>query len=173
MGLIMKLALFHPADGQKIHKSPNHPAAEFIFGNTMCPRMVAHGHLNNLMPELQGRFPIRVELADLEQADYVRILREPKNSLVRQQIDLLAVEGVRISFTDDAIYAMAEYAFNVNRNTQNIGARRLNTILDRVMDDLSFMASEIRGEKHVIDATMVREKLADIASDEDLSRYVL
>ncbi len=128
---------------------------------------------SDLMPELQGRFPIRVELSDLEQADYVRILREPKNSLVRQQIDLLAVEGVRVSFTDDAIYAMAEYAYNVNRNTQNIGARRLNTILDRVMDDLSFMASEIRGEKHVIDATMVREKLADIASDEDLSRYVL
>lgn len=128
---------------------------------------------SDLMPELQGRFPIRVELSDLEQADYVRILKEPKNSLIRQQMDLLAVEGVRVSFTDDAISTMAEFAYNVNRNTQNIGARRLNTILDRVMDDLSFIASEKSGEKHVIDGAVVKEKLADIASDEDLSRYVL
>ncbi|APW64002.1 ATP-dependent protease ATPase subunit HslU [Paludisphaera borealis] len=128
---------------------------------------------SDLMPELQGRFPIRVEMHDLARDDFARILREPRASLLRQYEALLAAEGVELAFTDDAIEAMADLAFQVNRSTQNIGARRLHTILERVLEDISFEAPERAGERIVIDAKIVRQRLEDVAKDEDLSRYIL
>jgi ATP-dependent HslUV protease ATP-binding subunit HslU len=128
---------------------------------------------SDLMPELQGRFPIRVELQDLTKEDFVRILREPKNSLTKQQVELLATEGVTVEFTDDAIDAMAQIAFDVNRRTQNIGARRLYTIMERVFEDLSFDAPELTGKRVKIDAALVKQRLADVVKDEDLSRFIL
>nr|WP_303652766.1 ATP-dependent protease ATPase subunit HslU [Paludisphaera mucosa] len=128
---------------------------------------------SDLMPELQGRFPIRVEMHDLARDDFARILREPRASLLRQYEALLATEGVTVEFTDDAIEAMADLAFQVNRTTQNIGARRLHTILERVLEDLSFEAPDRAGERTVVDAQLVRARLEDVAKDEDLSRYIL
>lgn len=128
---------------------------------------------SDLMPELQGRFPIRVEMHDLARDDFARILREPRASLLRQYEALLAAEDVTIEFTDDAIEAMADLAFQVNRSTQNIGARRLHTILERVLEDVSFDAPDHKGERIVIDADLVRKRLDDVARDEDLSRYIL
>jgi ATP-dependent HslUV protease ATP-binding subunit HslU len=128
---------------------------------------------SDLMPELQGRFPIRVELTDLGREDFVRILREPRASLVKQYQALLATEGIDLEFTDDAVEAMAELAFRVNSTTQNIGARRLHTILERVLEELSFEASD-RADRHVvIDAAAVRGRLEDLVQDEDLSRFIL
>jgi ATP-dependent HslUV protease ATP-binding subunit HslU len=128
---------------------------------------------SDLMPELQGRFPIRVELQDLTRDDFVRILREPRASLIRQYEALLATEGVTLEFTPDAIDAMADLAHHVNQTTQNIGARRLHTILERVVEELSFDASD-RPDKHVvIDAALVRQRLEALAKDEDLSRFIL
>ena len=128
---------------------------------------------SDLMPELQGRFPIRVELNDLTRDDFVRILREPRASLIKQYPALLATEGVTLEFTPDAIDAMADLAYQVNRSTQNIGARRLHTILERVVEELSFEAPD-RAEKHVvIDAADVRQRLEALAKDEDLSRFIL
>ena len=128
---------------------------------------------SDLMPELQGRFPIRVEMHDLARDDFARILREPRASLLRQYEALLAAERVELAFTDDAIEAMADLAFQVNRSTQNIGARRLHTILERVLEDISFDAPERAGERVVVDAETVRQRLEDVAKDEDLSRYML
>jgi ATP-dependent HslUV protease ATP-binding subunit HslU len=128
---------------------------------------------SDLMPELQGRFPIRVELQDLTTEDFVRILREPKNSLTKQQVELLATEGVTVEFTDDAIDEMAKIAFDVNRRTQNIGARRLYTIMERVFEDISFDAPELKNKRVKIDADLVRQRLADVVKDEDLSRFIL
>jgi ATP-dependent HslUV protease ATP-binding subunit HslU len=128
---------------------------------------------SDLMPELQGRLPIRVELNDLTRDDFARILREPRASLIRQYEALLATEGIAIEFAPEAIEAMADYAFQVNRSTQNIGARRLHTILERVVDDLSFEAPD-RAEKHVvISADDVRQRLDALTKDEDLSRFIL
>jgi ATP-dependent HslUV protease ATP-binding subunit HslU len=128
---------------------------------------------SDLMPELQGRFPIRVELQDLTKADFVRILREPKNSLTKQQTELLATEGVTVDFADDAIDAMAQIAYDVNRKTQNIGARRLYTIMERVFEELSFDAPEMKDKRVTITADYVKQRLADVAKDEDLSRFIL
>jgi ATP-dependent HslUV protease ATP-binding subunit HslU len=128
---------------------------------------------SDLMPELQGRFPIRVELSDLKQEDFLRILTEPENSLIKQQIAMLATEQVEVTFTEDAIDAIAEFAYNVNRKTQNIGARRLNSIMEKVTEDLSFSASDRRGEKHVITGRTVKDRLTRIVADEDRSKYVL
>ena len=128
---------------------------------------------SDLMPELQGRFPIRVELNDLDRDDFARILREPRASLIRQHQALLGAEGLTLEFTEDAIDAMAEIAFNVNRSTQNIGARRLHTILERVVEDLSFEAPDRRGDRVTISAEDVRKVLAPLTADEDLSRYIL
>ncbi len=128
---------------------------------------------SDLMPELQGRFPIRVELKDLTRDDFVRILREPRASLIRQYQALIETEGVALEFTDDSIEVMAEIADQVNRSTQNIGARRLHTILERVIEDLSFDASDRAGQKVVIDASHVRQRLEALAKDEDLSRFIL
>jgi ATP-dependent HslUV protease ATP-binding subunit HslU len=128
---------------------------------------------SDLMPELQGRFPIRVELKDLTRDDFARILREPRASLVRQYQALLATEGLQVEFTPDAVDAMADYAFQVNRTTQNIGARRLHTILERVVEDLSFDAPDRADKRVVIDAAQVSGRLDAIAGDEDLSRFIL
>lgn len=128
---------------------------------------------SDLMPELQGRFPIRVELEDLTRDDFARILREPRASLIRQYEALLATEGLAVTFGDDAIEAMADLAYSVNRTTQNIGARRLHTILERVVEDLSFHAPERAGESVRIDADLVRQRLEALAKDEDLSRFIL
>jgi ATP-dependent HslUV protease ATP-binding subunit HslU len=128
---------------------------------------------SDLIPELQGRFPIRVELEPLTGDDLVRILREPKNSLIRQYIALLATEGINLQFADDAILEIAKTAEMVNGRTQNIGARRLHTILERLLDDVSFSASEMANRTVRIDAAYVRDRLSEIVKDEDLSRYIL
>ena len=128
---------------------------------------------SDLIPELQGRFPIRVELDSLTKEDFVRILTEPSNALVKQYIEMLATEEVKIEFAEDAIAEIAEVASIVNERTENIGARRLYTIMETLLEDVSFDAPEIRGKEIVIDAAYVRDKLEDIVEDEDLSRYIL
>jgi len=128
---------------------------------------------SDLIPELQGRFPIRVNLDSLGQADFVRILTEPENALTRQYQALLATEAVRLEFTPDAIEEMARLACLVNERTENIGARRLHTIMERMLEEISFDAPERGGSKLVVDAAYVNEKLKDLVEDEDLSHYVL
>src|SRR6266478_2590127 len=128
---------------------------------------------SDLIPELQGRFPIRVELQSLTMEDFVRILVEPKNSLVKQYTALLDTEGVKLEFTPEALDEIAHFAFRVNESTENIGARRLHTIMERVLDELSFDAPEKKGEHVTIDAEYVRKMLTDIVKDQDLSRYIL
>ncbi len=128
---------------------------------------------SDLIPELQGRFPIRVELQSLTMEDFVRILTEPKSSLVRQYTALLETEGVKLEFTHESLEEIARFAFRVNESTENIGARRLHTIMERVLDELSFEAPEKKGEHVTIDADYVRKMLTDIVKDQDLSRYIL
>ncbi|MDP9191058.1 MAG: ATP-dependent protease ATPase subunit HslU [Acidobacteriota bacterium] len=128
---------------------------------------------SDLIPELQGRFPIRVELESLTENDFERILREPKNALTTQYVALLGTEGVTLTFNDDAVREIARYAAIVNDKTENIGARRLHTILERLLDDLSFEATDMGGQHVTIDAAYVDRVLADVVKDEDLSRYVL
>jgi len=128
---------------------------------------------SDLIPELQGRFPIRVELTSLTREDFVRILTEPKNALVKQYKALLATEGVEIDFTEEAIQEIAEIAERVNEIAENIGARRLHTVMEKVMEDISFEAPNLKGKKIVIDRDYVREHLQDILKDEDLSRFIL
>jgi ATP-dependent HslUV protease ATP-binding subunit HslU len=128
---------------------------------------------SDLMPELQGRFPIRVEMHDLTRDDFARILREPRASLTRQYQALLATEGLSLEFRSDAIEAMADLAFQVNRSTQNIGARRLHTILERVLEEISFDAPDRQDKQVVVDADLVRRRLEAFTKDEDLSRYIL
>jgi ATP-dependent HslUV protease ATP-binding subunit HslU len=128
---------------------------------------------SDLMPELQGRFPIRVELTDLKREDFLRILTEPRHSLTKQYAGLLATEGVTLDFTPDGIEALADVAFEVNRTTQNIGARRLHTILERVVEDVSFDGPDL-ADKHVrIDGAYVRGRLNEILQKEDLSKFIL
>jgi len=128
---------------------------------------------SDLIPEFQGRFPIRVELKALTQADFVRILTEPENALTRQYVALLQTEKVSIHFTDDAISALAEIAAVVNARSENIGARRLHTVLERLLEDLSFNAPEYSGREVPIDDAYVHERLDPIVKNEDLSRYIL
>lgn len=128
---------------------------------------------SDLIPELQGRLPIRVELDSLTEADFIRILTEPKNALTKQYSALLATEGVEVDFTDSGIAEIAGIAAEVNSTMENIGARRLHTILERLLDDLSFSAPDVAEPKVTIDAAYVRDRLADIVKDEDLSRYIL
>lgn len=128
---------------------------------------------SDLMPELQGRFPIRVELHDLKQDDFVRILTEPENSLIKQQVYLMATEGVKVEVTEDAIEAMAEIAYTVNRKQQNIGARRLHTILEKVFETIGFEAPDLHGKTVRIDGRYVRDRLERAAKNDDLSRIVL
>jgi ATP-dependent HslUV protease ATP-binding subunit HslU len=129
--------------------------------------------VSDLIPELQGRFPIRVELEPLSREDLVRILREPRNSLVRQYTALLATEGVDVQFRDEAVEELARIAAEVNERMENIGARRLHTVMERLLDEVSFDASEMRGQRIVVDAAYVKARLEGIAQDEDLSRYIL
>jgi ATP-dependent HslUV protease ATP-binding subunit HslU len=128
---------------------------------------------SDMIPELQGRFPIRVELQSLTMADFVRILTEPKSSLTRQYIALLETEGVKLEFTPDALEEVARFAFRVNEGTENIGARRLHTIMERVLDEISFEAPEKKGQQFVVDAAYVQKMLSEIVKDQDLSRYIL
>jgi ATP-dependent HslUV protease ATP-binding subunit HslU len=128
---------------------------------------------SDLIPELQGRFPIRVELQSLTMEDFVRILTEPKSSLVKQYTALLETEGVKLDFTPEALQEIAHFAFRVNESTENIGARRLHTIMERVLDELSFEAPEKKGQQVTVDADYVRKMLTDIVKDQDLSRYIL
>jgi len=128
---------------------------------------------SDLIPELQGRFPIRVELSSLTSEDFVRILTEPRNALTKQYAALLETEGVAITFTDDAIAEIAAVAAAVNKRMQDIGARRLHTILEKVLDEISFSAPDVEQKKIKIDAEYVREHVKDVAEDEDLSKYIL
>jgi ATP-dependent HslUV protease ATP-binding subunit HslU len=128
---------------------------------------------SDLIPELQGRFPIRVELTSLSLDDFVSILKEPKNALTKQYAALLETEGIQIEFSDEAIRELASIAADVNRNTENIGARRLHTILEKLLEDLSFEAPELSLEKMMITPEYVKEKLGTIAQDRDLSQYIL
>jgi len=128
---------------------------------------------SDLIPELQGRFPIRVELESLGRDDFVRILTEPKNALVSQYTALMGTEGVTLDFTSDAIERLAELATLVNERTENIGARRLHTVMERLLDEVSFHASEISGQTVTVDRAYVDRMLADIAKSDDLSRYIL
>jgi ATP-dependent HslUV protease ATP-binding subunit HslU len=127
----------------------------------------------DLMPELQGRFPIRVELQDLTKEDFVRILQEPKNALTKQTTALLETEGLNVTFTDDAIEAIAQIAYDVNRRTANIGARRLYTILERTFESISFEAPDLKTKQLTITGDYVRERLSETLKDEDLSRFIL
>jgi ATP-dependent HslUV protease ATP-binding subunit HslU len=127
----------------------------------------------DLIPELQGRFPIRVELEPLSQADFVRILTEPEGALMKQYTALLQTEGVKLEFRPDAVQAVAETATRVNERTENIGARRLYTILERVLEDVSFQAPDLTGKTVTIDAGYVHARLADVVRDDDMSRYIL
>ncbi|HIE59577.1 MAG TPA: ATP-dependent protease ATPase subunit HslU [Persephonella sp.] len=128
---------------------------------------------SDLIPELQGRFPIRVELKALTKDDFIRILTEPKNALIKQYKALMETEGVYLEFTDDAIEEIAKIAEEVNEKTENIGARRLHTILERIMEDYSFEAPDLKGQTIIIDKKVVQSKLKDIVQDEDLSKYIL
>jgi ATP-dependent HslUV protease ATP-binding subunit HslU len=128
---------------------------------------------SDLMPELQGRFPIRVELTALAKEDFVRILSEPRNALTKQYVALMGVEGVDVVFQTDAIDALATFAFQVNQTTQNIGARRLHTIMERLLEELSFAAPDMKMGRVEINASYVNERLKDIVEDEDQSKYIL
>jgi ATP-dependent HslUV protease ATP-binding subunit HslU len=128
---------------------------------------------SDLIPELQGRFPIRVELSSLTEQDFVRILTEPKNALLKQYTALLETESLKLTFSEDAIAGIARFAAQVNSQTENIGARRLHTILERVLDEISFEAPEMRKKQVKVDAAYVEKQLADIVKDQDLSRYIL
>jgi len=128
---------------------------------------------SDLIPELQGRFPIRVELQSLTVEDFIKILTEPKSSLTKQYIALLETEGVKLEFTEEALQEVANFAFRVNEGTENIGARRLHTIMERVLDNISFEAPDLQEKNVTVDANYVRNALTDIVKDQDLSRYIL
>jgi ATP-dependent HslUV protease ATP-binding subunit HslU len=128
---------------------------------------------SDLIPELQGRFPIRVELDSLTTADFVRILQEPENALIKQYVELLKTDGVQLHFTDDAVLEIAETASFVNSKAENIGARRLHTIMSKLLEQILFEAPDIKERKIVIDKNFVRKILKDIVEDEDLRKYIL
>jgi len=128
---------------------------------------------SDLLPELQGRLPIRVELNALTKEDFIKILKEPDNSLIKQYTALLGTEKVTLEFTDDAIEAIAEISTHINSTIENIGARRLHTILEKILDEISFNAPDKSGEKVLIDKTYVDKHLGDIAKDKDLSKFIL
>jgi ATP-dependent HslUV protease ATP-binding subunit HslU len=128
---------------------------------------------SDLMPELQGRFPIRVELTDLGRDDFLRILTEPQHSLTKQYVELLRTEGVELAFSPDGVEALADVAFDLNRTAQNIGARRLHTILEKVVEEFSFEGPDLGEKRVVIDGRMVRDKIGAITRQEDLSKYTL
>jgi len=128
---------------------------------------------SDLIPELQGRFPIRVELTSLDKNDFIRILKEPENALIKQYEALIETEGIYVKFTEDAIVEIAEIAEQVNEITENIGARRLYTVMEKVMEEISFKAPNLRKKNINIDKSYVQDQLKDIVEDEDLSRFIL
>jgi ATP-dependent HslUV protease ATP-binding subunit HslU len=128
---------------------------------------------SDLIPELQGRFPIRVELKSLTVEDFVRILKEPKNALAKQYVALLETEGIKLTLTDDALEEVARFAAQVNESSENIGARRLHTIMEKLLEEISFEGPDLRKKTVKVDAAYVRKQLADIVKDQDLSRYIL
>jgi ATP-dependent HslUV protease ATP-binding subunit HslU len=128
---------------------------------------------SDLIPELQGRFPLRVELSSLSEEDFARILVEPQNSLVKQYKALLATEQVELEFTEEAVREVARLAQQVNETSENIGARRLYTLMERLLEDLSFHAPELGEQKVVVDVAYVRQQLKDVVENQDLSRYML
>jgi ATP-dependent HslUV protease ATP-binding subunit HslU len=128
---------------------------------------------SDMMPELQGRFPIRVELTDLTREDFIRILTEPQHALTKQYSELLATEKLNVTFTEDAIHAMAEIAYEANRSTQNIGARRLHTIIEKVVEDLSFAGPDHEPKRVQVDGAYVRERLLPLLKKEDLNKFIL
>src|SRR6202007_939222 len=128
---------------------------------------------SDLIPELQGRFPIRVELKPLSVEDFIRILKEPKNALSKQYTALLETEGIKLSFTDDALEEVARFAAQVNESSENIGARRLHTIMEKLLEEVSFEGPDLKKKTVRVDAAYVRKQLADIVKDQDLSRYIL
>jgi ATP-dependent HslUV protease ATP-binding subunit HslU len=128
---------------------------------------------SDLIPELQGRFPIRVELHSLNVNDFIRILTEPKSALVKQYTALLETEGIKLSFSDEALEEVARFAATVNEQTENIGARRLHTIMERLLDEISFEGPDLKKKTVRIEGEYVRKQLADIVKDQDLSRYIL
>src|SRR6202000_2194733 len=128
---------------------------------------------SDLIPELQGRFPIRVELKSLTVEDFVRILKEPKNALAEQYVALLDTEGIKLNLTDDALEEVARFAAQVNESSENIGARRLHTIMEKLLEEISFEGPDLRKKNVKVDAAYVRKQLADIVKDQDLSRYIL
>ena len=127
----------------------------------------------DLIPELQGRFPIRVELRSLTEEDFIRILKEPKSALVKQYMALLETEGIKLNFTDDAIQEIARMAAQANSAMENIGARRLHTIMERLLEEISFNGPDLKKKNIKIDAEYVRKQLAEIIKDQDLSKYIL
>jgi ATP-dependent HslUV protease ATP-binding subunit HslU len=128
---------------------------------------------SDLIPELQGRFPIRVELKSLTKADFIRILCEPKNALIKQYIALLETEGIKLNFTNDAFEAVADYAARVNESSEDIGARRLHTIMEKVIEEISFDGPDAKKKNIKIDALYVHKQLANIVKDQDLTKYIL
>jgi ATP-dependent HslUV protease ATP-binding subunit HslU len=128
---------------------------------------------SDLIPELQGRFPIRVELESLTVEDFKRILTEPKNALIKQYCALMETEGVELDFTSDAIETIANFAAQVNQQTEDIGARRLHTIMEKLLDEISFQGPDLEPKQQRIDAVYVNHMLADTVKDQDLSRYIL
>src|SRR5579871_190877 len=128
---------------------------------------------SDLIPELQGRFPIRVELKSLTEQDFIRILKEPKNALIKQYQALLDTEGIKLTFTEDAVQEISSFAARVNESTENIGARRLHTILEKLLEDVSFDGPDLKKKNVKVDAAYVRKQLAEIVKDQDLSRYIL
>lgn len=128
---------------------------------------------SDLMPELQGRFPLRVELDSLDEETLYRILTEPNNSLIKQYVALMNVEGVELIFDEEALRAIASYSLQANEKTEDIGARRLHTVMERILEEISFGADEHSGEKIVVDEALVKEKIGDVVEDEDTTRYIL
>jgi len=128
---------------------------------------------SDMIPELQGRFPIRVELKSLTQEDFIRILKEPKNALVKQYTAMLETEGIRLTFTPDALATIAEFAARVNESTENIGARRLHTIMEKLLEEASFEGPDLKKKNLKVDGDYVRKQLAEIVKDQDLTRYIL
>jgi ATP-dependent HslUV protease ATP-binding subunit HslU len=127
----------------------------------------------DMIPELQGRFPIRVELKSLTVEDFIRILKEPKNALAKQYTALMETEGIKLTFTDDALEEVAKFAAQVNQSSENIGARRLHTIMEKLVEEVSFEGPDLKKKTVKMDAAYVRKQLADIVKDQDLSRYIL
>lgn len=128
---------------------------------------------SDMIPELQGRFPIRVELKSLDVDDFIRILTEPKNALIKQYVALMETEGIKLKFTDDAVAEIARIAMEINQDTENIGARRLHTIMEKLLEEISFEGPDLKKKSVKIDPAFVRKQLAEIAKDQDLSRYIL